>query len=639
MTTPTIMENESRQKETDVFSILNEENLEKLKALNNLHVLNIVNEYVELLKPSEIYVITNSPEDVDLVRQMALKENEESKLKMKGHTVHYDSYFDQARDKANTKILVTPETPMSKRLNTIDREEGLNEILGYMDGIMNGKQMIVRFFSLGPKNSVFSICALQITDSWYVAHSEDLLYRRGYNQFKKLNGSDDFFLIVHSAGELEGNVTKNIDKRRIYIDLLGNRVLSCNNQYAGNSLGLKKLALRLAIYKSNNEDWLTEHYFIMGVENQEKDRKTYFSGAYPSACGKTSTAMIPSSPGYKFTIVGDDIVYMRNVNGSCRAVNIEKGIFGIIKDVNPKDDPVIYKALTTPRELIFSNVLINDGTPYWLGMGKEIPDKGMNHSGKGWSKGKNDLKGNSILPSHPNARFTLKIRGLDNADPNYDNPEGVEIKGIFYGGRDSNTNVPVYESLSWKHGVFIGATIESETTSATLGKVGVRSNSPMANMDFLVVPLGKYFNNHKKFGDGLGKKAPKVFKTNYFLKANGGYTNEKLDKKIWVLWAECRIYGEFDAIKTPFGYIPKYSDLQKLFKKVFDKNYTKQDYVVQFSIRITKYLEKLNRMEKLFKDEPNIPKFFWDILETQRTELLTMKKKFGTEIVSPFELE
>ncbi|NHI92433.1 MAG: phosphoenolpyruvate carboxykinase (GTP) [Candidatus Lokiarchaeota archaeon] len=638
MTTPTIIENQTRQKDIYDVSVLNEENLEKLIALNNEHVLNIVYQYISLLKPSEVYVITNSDDDVNFVREMAIKENEESKLKMKGHTIHYDSYFDQARDKNNTKILVTAETPMSKRLNTIDRDEGLKEIFDLMDGIMKGKQMIIRFFVLGPKNSQFSICALQITDSWYVAHSEDLLYRRGYTQFKLLNGSDNFFLLVHSAGELNGTVTKNIDKRRIYIDPLGNRVLSCNNQYAGNSLGLKKLALRLAIYKSNQEDWLTEHYFIMGVENEEKKRKTYFSGAYPSACGKTSTAMIPSSNGYKFTIVGDDIVYIRNINGSCRAVNIEKGIFGILQDVNPKDDPLIYKALTTPREVIFSNVLINDKIPYWLGMGKELPDKGMNHSGEGWYEGKKDAKRDEILPAHPNARFTLKISALENADPNYDDPEGVEINGIFYGGRDSDTNVPVYESLSWKHGVFVGATIESETTSATLGAVGVRSNSPMANMDFLVVPLGLYFNNHKKFGEKLGRNAPKVFKTNYFLKLNGEYANDKLDKKIWVLWAECRIHGEYNAIRTPFGFIPMYEDLKELFRKVFDKEYTKEEYEIQFSIRILKLLEKLDRMEKLFKEEPNIPKFFWEILEIQRKELIEMQKKYGSNIVSPFKL-
>ncbi|MHA1727801.1 MAG: phosphoenolpyruvate carboxykinase (GTP) [Promethearchaeota archaeon] len=612
---------------------LDDLNKKKLLGLNNKHVIKIVNEYVELLKPSKIFVITDDEKDVNFVRQMAIEKNEEAPLKMNGHTIHYDSYFDQARDKVNTKILITPEIKTSKSLNTMDREKGLKEILSIMDGAMKGKEMIIRFFSLGPTNSVFSLCALQITDSWYVAHSEDILYRKGFKQFKKLNGSEEFFLLVHSAGELDENVTKNINQRRIYVDLVGNKVLSVNNQYAGNSLGLKKLALRLAIYKSNREDWLTEHMFIMGIHPLAKNRVTYVSGAYPSACGKTSTAMIPGQ-----SIVGDDIAYLRNINNECRGVNIEKGIFGIIRDVNEKDDPVIFETLKTPRELIFSNILIHNGAPYWMGMGRKIPKKGMNHSGKEWYDGQNDRNGNIITPSHPNARFTVRISALENTDPHLDDPNGVKIQGIFYGGRDSDTNVPIFQSVSWEHGIFIGATIESETTSATLGKAGIRKNSPMANMDFLVVPLGRYFDNHAHFGERLGKNCPKVFATNYFLKIDGKYTNEKVDKKVWMLWAEGRIHNEFDAIKTPIGYLPIYNDLKTLFQQVFKKEYTKKEYVNQFSLRIENLLEKLSRMEIIFKDEPDIPKFFWKVFNNQRNGLKKMEEKYGKTIVSPLEL-
>lgn len=196
-----------------------------------------------------------------------------------------------------------------------------------------------------------------------------------------MQGSSDFFYFLHSAGELNEGKTVNIDKRRIYIDLTENRVYTVNNQYAGNSVGLKKLAFRLAIQKANREDWLAEHMFLMGVHGKP-GRVTYFAGAFPSACGKTSTAMLPGQ-----TIVGDDIAYLRNINGRLKAVNVEKGIFGIIQDVNPSDDPLIYEALTTPREVIFSNVLVHDGKPYWLGMGQEVPDSGINYSGE-WYKGK-----------------------------------------------------------------------------------------------------------------------------------------------------------------------------------------------------------------------------------------------------------
>ncbi|MBN2542766.1 phosphoenolpyruvate carboxykinase (GTP) [bacterium] len=617
------------------MNVLSEKDLKKLEELNNEHVMKLVHEYIELLRPSKVWVINDEQEDIDFIRQHAIDLGEEEKLNMKGHTIHYDSYYDQARDKKNTRILVTPDQRMSDKLNTIDREEGLKEIFEIMDGIMEGKEMAIRFFALGPTNSNFTQCALQFTDSFYVAHSEDILYRTGYEQFKELNGSDNFFLFVHSAGKLDGNVTckDSIDKgRRIYVDLKGNRVLTMNNQYAGNSLGLKKLALRLAIYKANHEDWLTEHMFIMGLHPEGKDRVTYCTGAYPSACGKTSTAMVPGQ-----SIVGDDIAYLRIVNGEVRAVNIESGVFGIIKDVNPIDDPVIYKTLTTPRELIFSNILINDGVPYWLNMGKGLPKSGMNHSGKNWKLGDKDAEGNEINYCHPNARYTIRISELENADPNLHNPDGVRIDGVFYGGRDSDTNVPVIESLSWEHGIFIGATVESETTSATLGKAGVRKPSPMANFDFLVIPLGLYYANHKKFGNRAGANCPKVFATNYFLKVDGEFTNAKLDKKVWLMWAEGRMHNEYDAIKTPIGYLPKYEDLKALFKQIFDKEYSEDDYVTQFSLRVQKLLEKLDRMEDLYKVEKDIPAFFWDILHTQRKELQELKASQG-DLVSPFDL-
>ena len=294
--------------------IITKVDLEKLYALNNNHIFRIINEFVELCKPSKVTVISDSKEDIEYVRLKAIKIGEESELALEGHTVHYDGFFtisnhDQARDKENTQVLVSKEHQgIYPWINTMEREKGLNEIFEIMDGAMKDHECLVRFFCLGPKNSEFSILALQLTDSFYVGHSEDLLYREGYEEFKRLNGSDNFFYFIHSSGELKGDppVTKNLEKRRIYVDLKGRRVLSVNNQYAGNSLGLKKLALRLGIFKANNEDWLTEHYFLMGLHPKGKDRTTYACGAYPSACGKTSTAMLPGQ-----TIVGDDIAYIR----------------------------------------------------------------------------------------------------------------------------------------------------------------------------------------------------------------------------------------------------------------------------------------------------------------------------------------
>jgi len=611
--------------------ILDEENLAKLEALKNPHAIKIIEKYVELCKPAKVSVITDDAKDIAYVRQLALNAREEMKLKMEGHTVHYDGYYDQARDKGHTAVLLPLGQRLSRGINTVEREAGLKEIHEFLEGAMRGKELLVLFFCLGPTNSRFSISALQLTDSAYVAHSEDLLYRSGYEQFKKLKGSNGFFAFIHSAGELdERNCTKNVDKRRIYIDVIDKKVYSVNNQYAGNSLGLKKLALRLAIYKANHEDWLAEHMLIMGVHPPSINRVTYFMGAYPSACGKTSTAMIPGQ-----SIVGDDIAYIKpDGEGNARAVNIESGVFGIIRDVNPVDDPLIYEALTTPRELIFSNVLVADGVPYWLEMGRDdIPERGMNHSGDWWM-GKKDREGNEIPLAHSNARYTMRLSELENVDPHYNDPEGLVVRGVFYGGRDSATNVPICEALSWEHGVYLGATIESETTYATIGQRGVRKSSPMAIMDFMVVPLGLYLSNHIEFGRKL-RNCPRVFATNYFLKHEGRYTNEKVDKKVWVVWAEGRVHGEYGAIKTPVGLIPKYEDLRALFKQVFDRDYPEESYNLQFAIRVDKYLEKVARMKEIYKPEPNMPEEFWHVLNQQKTDLELVKAETGRSMVPP----
>jgi phosphoenolpyruvate carboxykinase (GTP) len=609
--------------------MLDSKSQKNLDELNNEHVSAIVDMAIQLCKPDKVTVLTDSEDDMAYVRKLALKNGEEQELNMSGHTVHFDGCNDQGRDKANTKYLLSKDVDFGLDINSMDRDEGLDEIRSLLDETMRGKEMLVRFYCLGPVNSEFSIPALQITDSAYVAHSEDLLYRPGYEEFKRLNGTNEFFHFIHSAGRLENGVSIDTDKRKVYIDLQENRVFSVNTQYAGNTVGLKKLALRLAIQKASYEGWLAEHMFVMGVRDDE-DQVTYFTGAFPSACGKTSTAMLPGQ-----LIVGDDIAYLRNIDGVMRAVNVETGIFGIIQDVNTVDDPVIYKALTTPREVIYSNVLIEDGNPYWLGMGQDLPDAGINYAGEWW-KGKTDENGKEISPAHKNARYTIRIKELDNADPRLDDPEGVPVAGIIYGGRDSDTSVPVAETLSWAHGVLIGSSLESETTAATLGKEGERKHNPMANLDFLAIPVGKYIESHLRTVENIQKK-PVIFSVNYFLRSEstGKYLNGILDKKVWVQWANGRVKGMFDAIKTPIGYIPKYDDLKELFANHLDKEYTEEEYIEQFSIKVSKYLDKYNRIDKIYKNLSDIPEDFMTELSDQIARLEAARDKYGFDVIPP----
>lgn len=616
---------------SSLLSLLDQRSVETLNALENTLVEDLLSDYSKLCKPSRIIVLGESSDDLHYARELAKEHGEESRLKIRGHTVHYDGAHDLARDLGSTKVLATAGMKLSKRINSIDRDSGLSEIFALLDGSMVGKDMLVKFYCLGPTKSKFSLYAMQVTDSAYVVHSEDLLYRQGYGEFKKLRAKGEFFTFLHSAGKLDGRrTTVDHDKRRIYVDVTDGKVYSVNNQYAGNSVGLKKLALRLAIAQASSEGWLAEHMLIMGVRPKGTKRVTYFTGAFPSACGKTSTAMIEGN-----TIVGDDISYLRrDAEGNCRAANIEQGIFGIIQDVNEADDPLIYSALTTPRELIFSNVLVSDGVPYWLGMGTcEIPESGVNYSGEWW-KGKRDENDAELVFSHPNARYTMRLSELENVDRRYNDRRGVVVSGFLYGGRDSDTNVPIMEALSWEHGVYLGATLESETTAAIIGKTGVRRHDPMANIDFVVVPLGEYLGNHMKFGRRLRHK-PHVFGTNYFLKHDGRYTNSKLDKKVWILWAEGRIHGDYGAIRTPIGYLPKYEDLAGLFRSNLSKDYPEEDYDTQFRVRVAKHLEKVARMEAAFGKEAKIPDEFWAVLNKQKEGLLALKEKTAENELSP----
>ncbi len=609
------------------------ESYERLMKLGNEELNKFVEKYVELCNPEKIYVSAGTPEDLKYIKEKSIEDGEEMRLKIEGHTAHFDGYYDQARDKERTKFLLPPGVDYGKYINWMERDKGLEEIHDLMKDIMKGKTMYVCFYTLGPAGSEFSMLAVQLTDSAYVAHSENILYRQGYEDFIKRGPNTEFFRFVHSAGELdERKTSKNIDKRRVYIDLMDRIVYSINTQYGGNAIGLKKLALRLAIHKASQEGWLAEHMLIVGI-NGPGGRVTYITGAFPSLCGKTSTAMMPGE-----RLVGDDIAYLHKKNGKVYAVNVERGMFGIIQGINSKDDPIIFKALHSPGDIIFSNILVTeDKSVYWVGKDAPEPEKGINHSGE-WYKGKKDKDGKEIPPSHPNARFTIALEMFENLDPKLEDPKGVEIGGIVYGGRDSDTWVPVEEAFDWTHGVITkGASLESETTAATLGAVGVRKFNPMSNLDFLSVTIGKYLEMYLDFEKGL-ERVPKIFSVNYFLKdKDGNFLNEKMDKRVWYKWMELRINNEVDAIRTPTGLIPKYEDLKRLFKEVLNKDYSEEDYVKQFTIRIPEHLQKIERITKIYKEVSDTPDIVFKVLEEQKERLLKTKEEKG-DYVSPFEL-
>lgn len=608
------------------------ESYRKLLDLNNPALFAFVGEYTELCEPDSVYMCDDSDEDAEYIRNSSLGLGEEKRLAKEGHTIHYDGFNDQGRAPGATKNLVRKElVPLMGALLAKEREEGLAEVRAILKGIMKGKQAIVKLSTEGPTHSPFSIACAQMTDSFYVAHSEELLYRRGYEHFRRMAPDERFFRFVHSAGRLDENGNSiDLDKRRIYQDMEDYIVLSANNQYAGNSVGLKKHAMRLAIKLSGTEGWLCEHMFIMSVQNEKKSRSTCFCGAFPSACGKTATAMLPGEK-----IIGDDIAYFRNIDGEFRAVNVENGIFGIIKDVNAADDPLIFKTLQTPGlETIFSNVLTGpNNEPYWLGMGVEHPLRGWNHSGE-WFDGKKDLEDKPIPLAHSNARYTMRLGYLENIDPAFNDRNGVVVKGIIYGGRDSDTSAPIEEAADWKSGILLKAcTLESETTSATIGQEGVLSPQPMANLDFISYPIGDYIRNNIRFVEGI-KQVPRIYAVNYFLRdANGDFLTHKLAKKVWLHWAEQRIHNEVDAWRTPLGFIPKYEDLKSLFLELLREDFSRDLYEELFKFRIDAWIAKISRAIQFFgKTAPDCPEEYFAIWKASVRKLDGLKGEFGSFI-------
>ncbi len=603
--------------------------LRKLLALDNANLNELIADAILRFQPASVFVSTGSAEDLHHVRAQAIRRGEEKPLNLQGHTIHYDGYEDQGRDPQNTRFLVSGNISLGPGLNSMERQEGIREINEVMNGIMVGKEMVVSFYTLGPLGTEFAIPCVQITDSYYVAHSEDILYRQGYKLFEGETAKEGFFAFFHSAGALKNGVSCDVDLRRIFVDLEKNFVYSANTQYAGNTVAAKKLAHRLAIMRASREDWLSEHFLITGVPNYEGDKTTYIAGAFPSWCGKTSTSML-------FNVVGDDLAHVRKKNGKVYAANVEKGMFGVIKDVNPKDDPYIHEILVNPGEIIFSNILDVDGRPYWQGMGQvDVPLKGQNHCGTWW-KGKKDDNGKLIPVSHDNARFCVSIEGLKN----YDAKQVVDLEGIIYGGRSSRRPVPVFELYGWVHGVFYGASIESEPTAATVGGGGSKIViNPMANKEFLSIPIGKYLENYVRFGRDL-KHPPKIFYVNYFLRdESGDFTNTKMDKKVWIRWMERRITGKVDAYATPTGFIPKYEDLARLFEKELDTNYSKEDYELQFTFSMPQLLDKLDIADKYFRGETSaVPKEIFEVIDSQRKLLIEAQEHYG-EKISPFRFE
>ena len=610
---------------------MSEEMLERLLRIRDPELHRWVADVARLAEPRSIYVVVGE-EDHEYIRRRAIENREEIPSRNPLHTVHFDGPRDLARDRANTRVLL-PGGGRVPFVNTLDRDRGLGEIRELLRGIMRGREMYVAFYCFGPKGSPFTLHAVQVTDSAYVIHSENILYRSCYDEFVARAPNLFYARFVHSAGERDENGwSRNVDRRRIYIDLQDYTVYSVNTQYGGNAIGLKKLMFRLCIYKGYLEGWLCEHMFIVGVRGPG-GRITYLTGAFPAGCGKTATAFAAD------TIVGDDLAIIRPLNGEPRAVNPEVGMFGIVDGVNPEDDPQLYRLITDPRhEVVFSNVLLtDDGEVWWRGKPGE-PRPGVNYAGRWWP-GRRGEDGRELPPSHPNARFTVSLRYLDNLDPRIDDPYGVPVDAMVFGGRDPHTWVPVEEAFDWVHGIVTkAAALESERTAAVLGRAGAMEFNPFAILDFLPISVGKFIQLHLDFARRVSR-LPRIFGVNYFLRdERGRYLTDKRDKRVWLKWMELRVHDDVDAVETPTGLIPTYEDLARLFDRVLGKEYGERDYERQFTVRVPQHLEKLERVWRIYEGVPDTPPQVFEELRKQKERLKQARSRWG-DYISPFKLD
>jgi len=616
-------------------------NQAKLARIAHPQVLLKIANAASLCRPDSIFVLSGDEADGRFVRQLSLEKGEEAPLPMTRHTIHFDLKEEQGRIIDRTFYISNAGEEVNSLAKQMRRADALEDIREKMGGIMEGKIMMVGFYLRGPLGAPAANPAVEISSSTYVMHSAEILYRNVYADFdREVQRLGHFYTNIHSEGR---NRPEDLPNARVFMCRSHLTTYSCNCTYAGNTLLMKKgnhrFSVDRSVYEARGEQ-TAEHMFITGIDGPA-GRVTWMAGAAPSGCGKTTTAMAGSH------FIGDDLAQMWiAADGTIRAVNPEKGIFGIVEDVNYEGDPLLMDCLRRPgTEVIWSNVLIDDnGIPHWTGNGEDPPQRGLNFQGP-WERGMTDAGGKPVPMSHPNARCTLENAALGNYSPLNESGEGVEIRIITYSGRDSDTMPPVWVAKHPDQGVVIGACIVSAATATEVGASGVR-RQPWANAPFIPGALGDYMDAQFQFFSNAriaAENAPVLAGLNYFLthEARGGNSKkllgEKRDVKVWMAWLERRAHMDLEAIETPIGYLPNYQDLKALFTAIIGKEYPQDLYEKQFSLYIDNIVARIDLQAEAYSKEKNIPARLFEVLAEQRQGLIALKDRFGS-VVTPRQL-
>ena len=528
----------------------------------NKTVIDWIEEKIALVSPDEVMWIDGSEEQLDALRAKACETGEMTKLNedlLPGCLLHRTKPNDVARVENRTFICAESADQAGPTNNWMDPAEAYKMLYDIARDSYKGRTMYIIPYSMGPVGSPFSKIGVELTDSIYVVLNMAIMTRIGKKVMDTLGDSNDWVRGLHCSCDIDP------EKRYICQFPQDNTIISVNSAYGGNVLlGKKCFALRIASYQGWKESWQAEHMLILGLENPKGEVK-YICAAFPSACGKTNLAMlIPPegyrNKGYKIWCVGDDISWIRKgPDGRLYAINPENGFFGVAPGTNEKSNPNALAA--TRKNTIFTNVALNldNNTVWWEGLDKNPRENAIGGQGRPWNGKTSEEKG-----AHPNSRFTAPAVNCPCISSEFENPAGVPISAIVFGGRRAKLAPLVYQSRSWNHGVFVGSIMASETTAAAAGAVGVVRRDPMAMLPFCGYNMADYWQHWIDIGAGLDEdKAPKIFNVNWFRKDDdGNFLWPGFGDNMRVLeWIIKRCEGKVDAEETAIGFVPKAEDI------------------------------------------------------------------------------
>ncbi len=577
-------------------------------AAINAHVLRWVDDCAEITRPDRVvWCDGGAAERAALVAQ-GVREGvfiELNQEKLPGCYLHRSNPNDVARSEHLT-FICTPSKDMAGPTNNwMETRAGYAKLRALFDGCMRGRTMYVVPFLMGPIGSPLAKVGVQLTDSIYVVVNMGIMTRMGDVAWEQLAarpgplGVPEFTRCLHSLGDV------NPDRRYICHFPVDNTIWSFGSGYGGNALlGKKCLALRIASFLGNQQEWMAEHMLLMGAQGPD-GQKTYVAAAFPSACGKTNFAMlIPPQKyrdaGWKITTVGDDIVWMwvDGDSGRLRAINPEAGYFGVVPGTNDKTNPNAMRSMA--RDTIYTNVaLLPDGDVWWEGKTEEPPKSAIDWAGQPWTPD------SGRKAAHPNSRFTAPAHNNPALDPAWNDPNGVQVSAIIFGGRRSKTIPLVYQAFNWIHGVYVGATVGSETTAAATGQVGVVRRDPMAMLPFIGYNIRDYlvhwFRMRKKMTD-----CPRIFHVNWFRKDDQGkFLWPGYGENMRVLkWIIDRCHGRGYAFESIIGWMPRPQDIDLEGTTVTPEQFAALQHIDQEAMKA----ELLSQEELFLKVAGDLPK-------------------------------